>query len=223
MSKVCEHCKELYAREASDAWAAWWHDDTPPIYKEVADMTVYDCNKLKNLLELEVAALESKLPMISMETSTDDFEWWQTLLLILVYVVIILIVVMIYYFWRQRRRKSLLPSDDKENIEDKGSPKETSSNELSPQGSATAVPPKKEEKSKVTTSNWVRQKARPIFVHNEAALRRQHQRYKEKEHLRETLIQKHIEKWTSARGKNKKKEKQNSKEREENEVDETKE
>ncbi|XP_034473097.1 uncharacterized protein LOC117780608 isoform X2 [Drosophila innubila] len=76
MNKVCAHCRELFAREATNTWAAWWHDETPVFYKDVPEMTVYDCSKLKNLLEQEVAALHSS-KTIAYPSKSFNFKLWQ--------------------------------------------------------------------------------------------------------------------------------------------------
>lgn len=204
MTRVYEYCKDLYARETSNAWDAWWHDETPPIYKEVADMTIYDCNKLKKLLEMEVAALQSKIPNVSMKVLID-FKSWQTILLIAVYIVIILIVVLILYMWRKERRGE--SHDDEEKVDENQNEKTDEKDEDKKKSSSTenviseSNPDKTTEHEQIKLKNWLRQKARPIFLHNEASLRRQQEKYKENERLREWYTMKNIEKWTKARRK----------------------
>lgn len=215
MTRVYEYCKDLYDRETSNVWDAWWHDETPPIYKEIADMTIYDCNKLKKLLEMEVAALQSKIPNVSMKVKID-FKSWQTKLLIAVYIVIILLVVLVFYMWRKGRRAGR--HDDEEKVDenkneeenekekekenengnekDKDQPKASSTDNVISESEAD-----KNKQKKMILKNWLRQKARPIFVHNEASLRRQQEKYKENERLREWYTMKNIEKWTKARRK----------------------
>lgn len=175
-------------------------------------MTVYDCNKLKNLLEMEVAALQSKMPKNSLIV-LNDFKSWHTILLVAVYIFIIALVGLIFYYWRKRRRENLPPNDaekptDKENEKDNEPNNQSTagSDASSASNSESDTETKKKEKSRnAKVKNWVRQKARPIFVHNEASLRRQQEKYKENERLREWYTMQNIEKWTKARRKIEKK------------------
>ncbi|EDW57903.2 uncharacterized protein [Drosophila virilis] len=203
MREVCAHCRELFAREATDKWAAWWHDATPALFKDVPDMTVYDCNKLKHLLELEVAAIRP--PEVPMQF--PEFTWWQKALLISVYIGILVLMVLMCRYWRRGRRVRVQSMD-----EEKAGPQRPI-NKTPPQSEQkTQAPPstppaphpqhedvQKPNKSRHTFKAWMRHRCRPIFVHNEASLRRQQAKYKANELIREAHNQQNIEKWTRAR------------------------
>ncbi|XP_034473096.1 uncharacterized protein LOC117780608 isoform X1 [Drosophila innubila] len=200
MNKVCAHCRELFAREATNTWAAWWHDETPVFYKDVPEMTVYDCSKLKNLLEQEVAALHSS-KTIAYPSKSFNFKLWQKVLLISIYIGIIVVIALICRFWKLERREKDRPVDEE---------KEESPRTTSPQPDNTPLQqddvPKPDKRKSL--KGWMRQRCRPIFLHNEAALRRQQAKYREKELLREEYTQQNVEKWTRAREKVEKKRKQ---------------
>ncbi|KAH8418786.1 hypothetical protein KR222_002945 [Zaprionus bogoriensis] len=204
MSKVCERCKELFDREASNAWAAWWHDETPPIYKDVPDMTVYDCTKLKHLLEQQVAALAAQIPVM-LTAKSPTFQSWQKTLLVAIYIAIIVIFAVFCYCWRQGRCDSTQPTDEEK---DESSTRNSNSRPEEQQSQPTESDAKeKPEKQRGALKTWMRHKAQPIFVHNEAALRRQQAKYKEKERMREAYTQQNIERWAGSREKSKKKRK----------------
>lgn len=213
MNKVCEHCKELYAKEASDTWAAWWHDDTPPIYKEVDDMTVYDCNKLKNLLEMEVAALKSNTQTISMEIS-DSFMSWKTVLFFAVYIMVIVILVLICYTCQQARRSKAAPNDNvkkmevekastvQEAEEGKGNSNNLgTSKQETPYISEQKLINMNEKRSKEHITSWMREKARPFLVYNVSEVRSQQTKSMEKENLRDGSTDQKFLKWAKKREK----------------------
>ncbi|XP_062125157.1 LOW QUALITY PROTEIN: uncharacterized protein LOC133838173 [Drosophila sulfurigaster albostrigata] len=199
MNRVCTHCRDLFAKEATNTWAAWWHDDTPAYYKDVPEMTVYDCNKLKHLLELEVAAVHSN-QSIAFPSKSFNFKLWQKILLICIYIGIIVAIILICYYWKLGRRDKDRPVDEEK--------EETPSNKYSKPDSSSLSheePPKHEKNHRSTLKGWMRYRCRPFFLHNEAALRRQQAKYREKELLREAYTQQNIEKWTRAREKVQKK------------------
>ncbi|XP_030240705.1 uncharacterized protein LOC115562772 [Drosophila navojoa] len=59
--------------------------------------------------------------------------------------------------------------------------------------------PPKQKSSKIKA--WLRYKVRPIFVHNQDALRRQQNKYKENERFKQLNTERNIDKWTKAREK----------------------
>lgn len=213
MTIVCEHCKKLYKQNTSDALATLWHDNTPPIYKIVADMTVYDCLKLKNLLEKEVDALQS-IPKTSMKKSIE-FRSWQTIILISVYIVIIVIVVLILCFWNFSIRRCQCSEDEEKMNEQEtmgeGEAMQGSNTLTNAPGTSTETVPQRFEpgllnlknkiKLKEGLGSWIRRKAGPYFVHNESTLRRQQIKSKETKRLKEISTQEKIEKWTKMREK----------------------
>lgn len=213
MTIVSEHCKKLYAQNTSNALATSQLDNTPPIYKDVAYMTVYDCQKLKNLLENEMDALQN-IPKTSMKKSIE-FMSWQTKLLISIYIVIIVIVVLILCFWNfcSRRCQS---SEDEEKMNEQETMGEREaiqgSNALTnTPGTSTETVTQRFEpgllnlknkiKIKEGLGSWFRRKAGPYFVHNESTLRRQQIKSKETKRLKEISTQEKIEKWTKMREK----------------------
>ncbi|KAM8714652.1 hypothetical protein ACLKA7_001067 [Drosophila subpalustris] len=198
MNRVCAHCRNLFAREATNTWAAWWRDETPAFYKDVPEMTVYDCNKLKHLLELEVAALQPS-QTIAYPSKTFNFDLWQKILLIAVYIGIIVVIVLICRFWKMGRREKDRPVDEEKDATPRSSISPKPKTSPLPQGDA----PKPDKRKSL--KNWMRHRCRPIFVHNEAALRRQQAKYREKELLRDEYTQQNVEKWTKAREKHEKK------------------
>ncbi|KAH8273796.1 hypothetical protein KR044_000711 [Drosophila immigrans] len=215
MNKVCTHCRALFAKEATNTWAAWWHDDTPAFYKDVPEMTVYDCNKLKHLLELEVAAVHPNKTR-ALPSKPFNFKLWQKILLICTYIGIIVAIVLICRYWKHGRREKDRPVDEEK---EETSRSKTSKPESTPLPEDTTLRPEKNRKS--TLKGWMRHRCRPIFLHNEAALRRQQAKYREKELLREAYTHHNIEKWTKAREKHEKKHRERvsaleSKAREEN-------
>ncbi|KAH8376897.1 hypothetical protein KR093_002036 [Drosophila rubida] len=197
MGKVCTHCRDLFAEEATNTWAAWWHDDTPAFYKDVSEMTVYDCNKLKHLLELEVAALH---PNKAIPSKSFHFKLWQKVLLICIYVGIIVAIILICRYWKLGRREKDRPVDEEkeESNRSKVSKKE-------PTPLPEDEPPRVEKRRRTSLKGWMRYRCRPVFLHNEASLRRQQAKYREKELLREAYTRQNIEKWTKAREKVEKK------------------
>lgn len=173
-------------------------------------MTIYDCQKLKTLLEMEVAALKAKLPKIPRSSS---IKGWQTILLIVVYIFILLVVGLIFCVYKSsggRPRRS----NDEEKMSKQETIAETDEKKgknapLNTPGTSTGMAPQHSETSvgnmkiisKEILASWIRRKAGPYFVHNESTLRRQQIKSREIERLREASTQQNVEKWTKMREK----------------------
>ncbi|EDV99079.1 uncharacterized protein LOC6566545 [Drosophila grimshawi] len=179
MKEVCARCRKLLNRHAGEFTL---FDETPAVYKDVLDMTFNDCSKLKHLLQLEVAAIHKREIL-------SNFTWWQKLLLILVYIGIVVLFVLVFRYCRKAYQAGAQQFD------------EESAKPPTPPTEKAQPPRQKSEKRKKSLKSWLHYRCRPIFVHNEAALRRQQAKYKEVEANREEHTQKNIDKWTKAREK----------------------
>ncbi|EDW11933.1 uncharacterized protein LOC6576502 [Drosophila mojavensis] len=200
MSLVCDRCRDLFAEAAKDIWAAWWHDTTPPLYKDVADMTVYDCEKLKHLLEVQVAASSPHKATVEYK----EFAWWQKIALIIIYISILVLLLVVCRRWRRTCKADNLPPIHNEQ-EDLLLPTSSSKPDHPPAEQCKpdetgAIPreclrPLKKHGFKA----WMQQICRPIFIHNEGALKRRQKKYEEDKKLERILNERNIKKWTKAR------------------------
>lgn len=200
MSLVCERCRDLFAEAATDIWAAWWHDTTAPLYKDVADMTVYDCEKLKHLLELQVAA--SSPHKIAVEYK--EFAWWQKIALIIIYILILVLLLVVCRRWRGTCKADNQPPihNEQEDLLQPSTFQPNQPAEHCKPDETGAIPkdcpkPLKRHGFKA----WMHQICRPIFVHNEGALKRRQKKYEEEKKLERLLNERNIKKWTKSRAK----------------------
>ncbi|XP_023172272.2 uncharacterized protein LOC111600422 [Drosophila hydei] len=200
MSLVCARCRDLFADAATDVWAAWWHDATPAFYKDVTEMTVYDCEKLKHLLELQAAAYSPNQIVVQ----HTEFAFWQKLALICIYVVILVLLVAVCRRWRKKSYVARQPIDnEREELQ------QDSSTSILPD--ETAPPPaRRRPKKKQDFKTWMHRMCRPIFVHNTGALHRRQQKYEQNKQLQRVVNERNIEKWTKARHKEPKRENENN-------------
>ncbi|EDW80400.2 uncharacterized protein Dwil_GK19125 [Drosophila willistoni] len=184
MIDVYNRCRQLFNLEPVDPFKAWWHDDTPSVYKsDVQTMTAYDCHKLKRDLGREVAEVIPR-PHLTMENRPlGDIV---SLLWFLVLVLIVVIIIIIMCGCCQCGKDSEEFAKEPENPPEEGK-------------SPTPIEEKKKQKKKHTVKGWMRHRCRPIFVHSESALERQRSKRQQEDRAHAAHTQKKIKKWTVER------------------------
>lgn len=150
MNEVYARCWDLFRTNPPIEYPTWWLFETPPVYKDVDQMTAQDCHKLKRQLDREV------------EADTEDLSSPLALIiavgvaLAIAATILLLLTIWGLIRWRRTRKPDDVEDNRLQFEQQKAPPRE---------------PEAQKKKKKLNYKKWIRGRCRPCLLHSEKQIR----------------------------------------------------